>query len=371
MEKDYYKILGLSKDATADQIKEAYRKLVLKTHPDISKDAKSEAKMQELNAAYAVLSDPEKRKQYDAFGAEEFGRHYTQEDIFRNFDFESVFKNMGFDFGGVGSDDLFQSMFGFDPNRGAVGNDILARMQISLQEAAHGAKESLSVKHIKQCDHCKGNGAEPGSRIIKCDKCNGTGQVRTTTRTPFGVIQTIGTCQKCRGSGRGFEKACRKCNGAGVVHADDKVEVVIPKGVATGTRLRLAGMGDYGNGEPGDLYIDIQVKEDRTFKRVGDDLYTELNIPLHVALLGGEVTAQTLDGSKKIRVEEGTQNNSKITLKNEGIPHFRGSGKGDEIINITIDIPKRLSEDQKDLVRKLANLNDEDKKKKFGLFGLF
>lgn len=370
MAKDYYEVLGISKSASADQIKSAYRELALKFHPDKNKDKGAEEKFKEINEAYAVLSDAEKRKQYDAYGPEQFNQQYSQEDIFRNFDFESVFKNMGFDTGSFGGDDFFESMFGFNPNRGAVGNDILARMQISLKEAAHGTKESLSVRHIKLCDRCKGNGAEPSTRIIKCPTCNGTGQARTTTRTPFGVIQTIGVCPTCRGRGKTYEKACKKCNGSGVVHADDKVEVVIPKGVSTGTRLRLAGMGDYGNGEPGDLYIDIQVKDDRTFKRIGDDLHTEISIPLHVALLGGEVSAPTIEGERKIKIEEGTQNNSKLTLKNEGMPHFRGSGKGDEIVNITVDIPKKLTNEQKEIVKKLANLDDDSKKRKFGLFFL-
>ncbi|MGD0729333.1 MAG: molecular chaperone DnaJ [Candidatus Micrarchaeaceae archaeon] len=368
MAKDYYEVLGIGKKASTDEIKNAYRGLALRYHPDKNKEKGSEEKFKEINEAYAVLSDPEKRKQYDSFGPEGFSQHYTTEDIFRNVDFESVFRNMGFDMGNFGGDDFFESMFGFNP-RGNVGNDILARVQISLQEAAHGSTQSLSIRHIKVCDRCKGNGAEPGTKIVKCDMCNGTGQMRNTQRTPFGVIQTIGTCTKCRGSGRSFEKACKKCNGSGAMHAEDKVEVTIPKGIATGTRLRLQGMGDYGNGEPGDLYIDVEVKEDRTFKRVGDDIYTELHVPLHVALLGGEASAHTIKGDKKISIEEGTQNSSKITLKGEGMPHFRGSGHGDEIVNIIVDIPKKLTNEQKELVRKLANLNpDDDKKKRFGIF---
>lgn len=370
MAKDYYDILGVSKTATPDQIKGAYRDLALKFHPDRNKDKDAEARFKEINEAYAVLSDQEKRRQYDTFGPEQFDRQYTQEDIFRNFDFEDIFKSMGFDFGaGFGGEDFFESMFGFNPHaRGAVGNDILARVQISLHEAAHGTKQSITVRHIKACERCHGNGAEPGSKIIKCERCNGSGQMRSTRRTPFGIMQTIGTCQKCRGSGKTFEKACKRCSGSGVVNSEDNVEVTIPKGIFTGTRLRLAGMGDYGNGEPGNLYIDVEVKEDRTFKRIGDDIHVNVSVPLHVALLGGEISVPVLDGSKRIRIEEGTQNNTRITLKNEGMPHFRGSGKGDQVVNVTVDIPKRLSKEQKDLVRRFSNLDNDDKKRIFGLF---
>ncbi len=365
---DYYEILGISKNANLDQIKSAYRELALKFHPDRNSSKDAEEKFKEINEAYAVLSDPEKRKQYDMFGPEQFNRQYTTDDIFRNFDFESVFRSMGFDIGGFGGDDFFESVFGFNPRAGSArGNDILARMGISLKDAAHGTKETVSVRRIAECDRCKGSGGEPGTGTIKCTACNGTGQIRATQRTPFGVIQTINTCGRCRGTGRVLERACKRCSGSGAVQHEDRIEVAIPKGIANGARLRLKGMGDHGKGGNGDLYIDVSVKDDRNFRRDGDNLYTKLHIPLHVALLGGEASVHTLDGSKTVRIDEGMQNNTSITLKGMGVPHFMGSGSGDEIVEVIVDIPKKLTREQKELVKKLADL-DDDKKKKFGIF---
>jgi molecular chaperone DnaJ len=368
MAKDYYDVLGVKKSASADEIKDAYRNLALKLHPDVNKDKAAEEKFKEVNEAYAVLSDPEKRSQYDAYGPAAFNQRYTQEDIFRNFDVESIFRNMGIDFGF--DNDIVSQMFGFGPQRGAdAGNDILARVDVTLQEAAHGASKTLGVRHIKACDRCSGKGYEPGTKLIKCESCGGTGQLRVTRRTPFGVMQTIGTCPKCGGSGKAFEKACKACNGRGSVQAEEKIDVTIPKGVMTGTRLRLRGMGDFGKGRRGDLYIDISVQRDREFAREGDNVQADLHIPLHIALLGGEMDAPTLDGDKKVRIEEGTQNGSKIVLRGCGMPHFNGSGSGDEILNITIDMPKHLTKEQKELVKRFSDMGEGgDKKRAFGLF---
>jgi molecular chaperone DnaJ len=367
MPKDYYEVLGVKKSASADEIKDAYRNLALKLHPDVNKDKAAEEKFKEVNEAYAVLSDPQKRSQYDAYGADAFNQRYTQEDIFRNFDMESIFRNMGIDFGF--DNDVMSQMFGFTPQRGGdIGNDILARLNVTLQEVAHGTNKSLGVRHIKSCDRCGGRGNEPGSRLIKCERCNGTGQLRETRRTPFGIIQTVGACPKCGGAGKSFEKPCRSCGGRGAVQGEDKVDVTIPKGVITGTRLRLKGMGDFGKDRHGDLYIDISVQKDRIFEREGDDVHADLHIPLHVALLGGEVMAPTLDGEKKVSISEGTQNNNKLVMRGNGIPHFNSGGSGDEVLNIIVDLPKRLTKEQKDLVKKFSEQGDEGKKKSFGIF---
>lgn len=368
MAKDYYEILGVAKTASQDEIKRAYRKLAMRYHPDKNKDKDAEGRFKEINESYAVLSDPEKRKQYDAYGPDAFSQRFSQEDIFRGANFEDIFRSMGFNFGGFGSDDIFSSMFGFGQQRGDIGNDILTNTSISLAEAAHGATKTVSVRHIKECDKCNGSGAEPGSKVSKCAACNGSGQMRQTARTPFGVIQTVTTCTRCRGSGKAFEKLCKACGGHGATQKEERIDVDVPKGVSTGMRLRLSGMGDYGKDRTGDLYIDIEVKDDTRFERHGDDLHSDLHIPLHVALLGGSVEAQTLDGTKAVHIEEGTQNNSKVFMTGDGIPHFRRSGSGDLVLNIVVDIPKRLSQEQKDLVRKLSGSDSDSKKRKFGVF---
>jgi molecular chaperone DnaJ len=370
MADDYYDILGIQKSATTDQIKEAYRNLAMKYHPDRNKDKNAEETFKKINAAYAVLGDPEKRKQYDMFGAEQFGQRYTTEDIFRGFDFDRVFRDLGFNFGFDDQD--FVNMFGFNQagRGGEVGNDILAKMNVTLAEAAHSTKKTLRVRHVKPCDRCKGQGYEPGTGVRRCDNCNGAGQVRATQRTPFGMIQTIGACPKCRGTGKMFESLCKKCNGRAYIQAEDSVEVTIPRGVDTGMRLRLKDMGDYGRDGAGDLYIDVEVQKDRTFRREGDDIEVDVRIPLTVALLGGTVQVPTLEGKKTISIEEGTQNNARVLIKGEGMPRFRGSGTGDETANIIVDIPKHLTKEQKELIRKFAGLND-DPKKGSGVFGIF
>ncbi len=372
MADDYYEILGVPKDAPTDRIKEAYRNLALKYHPDRNKDKNAEETFKKINAAYAVLGDVEKRRQYDMFGAEQFGQRYSQEDIFRNFDFDRVFKDLGFNFGFDEQD--IASMFGFNQGTGRggeYGNDILARVSVTLLEAAHSTKKTLRVRHVKPCDRCKGQGNEPGTGAHKCDRCNGAGQVRETQRTPFGMIQTIGVCPKCRGTGKMFESICKKCNGRAYIQVEDDVEVTIPKGVETGARLRLKNMGDYGRDGAGDLYIDIEVQRDRTFRRDGENIAVDVKIPLAVALLGGTIQVPTLNGKKSMDIEEGTQNNAKVVIKGEGMPRFQGSGTGDEVANIIVDIPKHLTKEQKELVRKFAGHDDDSKGKFGGIFGIF
>ncbi len=364
MAKDYYSILGVGKDASIDDIKKAYRELALKYHPDRNKSPDAEEKFKEINEAYAVLSDPEKRKQYDSFGPEGFSQKYSSEDIFRNFDFEDIFSDL---FGGnFGSQDLFENIFGFSPRGNYdAGNDILAKVNITLEEAVHGTTKTLSVRHTKVCDHCGGHGYEPGSKVVKCDMCNGTGQVRQTRRTPFGMMQTISTCPKCRGTGRIYEKACRVCNGSGSISAEEKVEVKIPPGVDSGMRLRLKGMGDYGKDRTGDLYVEIHVQQDKRFERDGDNIYTKAKVPLYVMVLGGEIEVPTIEGSKKVYIEEGTQNGTRITIHGAGMPQFRGGRRGDEIVELEVDIPQHLSKEQKELMRRFAELDDSKKKKWF------
>ncbi|OJI07517.1 chaperone protein DnaJ [Candidatus Micrarchaeum sp.] len=372
MAKDFYDVLGVKKGASLDEIKQAYRKLALQYHPDRNKSKEAEEKFKEINEAYAVLSNPEKRKQYDAYGPDQFNQRFSEEDIFRGFDFQNIFRNMGFDvgdqgFSGFGNiDDIFDNLFnrGSQYGQGTRGNDILARIRLSMLEAVNGATKTLTIKHIAQCDRCAGTGAEPGSKVITCPTCNGRGQVANARRTPFGVMQTITTCPTCGGSGKVPEKKCRKCGGTGRIQKDDSVEVEIPKGVDTGTRLRLRGLGDYGTSRRGDLYIDVEVEPDPRFKRKGDDLVTTIHVPFYTAILGGTIEAPTIDGSESVKISPGTQSGDTAVIKGKGVPRFNRAGVGDEIIRIQVDLPKKMTQEQEDLIRKYAETEGDSSSKK-------
>ncbi len=372
MAKDFYDVLGVKKGASLDEIKQAYRKLALQYHPDRNKSKEAEEKFKEINEAYAVLSNPEKRKQYDAYGPDQFNQRFSEEDIFRGFDFQNIFRNMGFDvgdqgFSGFGNiDDIFDNLFnrGSQYGQGTRGNDILARVRLSMLEAVNGATKTLTIKHIAQCDRCAGTGAEPGSKVITCPTCNGRGQVANARRTPFGVMQTITTCPTCGGSGKVPEKKCRKCGGTGRIQKDDSVEVEIPKGVDTGTRLRLRGLGDYGTSRRGDLYIDVEVEPDPRFKRKVDDLVTTIHVPFYTAILGGTVEAPTIDGSESVKISPGTQSGDTAVIKGKGVPRFNRAGVGDEIIRIQVDLPKKMTQEQEELIRKYAETEGDSSSKK-------
>lgn len=259
MAKDYYKTLGVDKNASEDDIKRAYRNLALKLHPDRNKSKDAEEKFKEINEAYAVLGDPQKRQQYDAYGPEGFGRAFTQEDIFRGFDINEIFRQ--FEMGNF--QDLFSAagFGGFQSTRHMdIGSDILDRITITQKEADQGAEKRIVVRHTKLCDSCKGNGAERGSRVISCSECQGQGSIRKAVKIPFGMMETITTCQRCGGIGKSPEKVCRTCRGRGRVQVEDKVMMRIPRGITSGSRLRLAGLGDYGVDRTGDLYVDISIK---------------------------------------------------------------------------------------------------------------
>ena len=385
MAKDYYEVLGVPKSASPDEIKNAYRKLAFQWHPDKNKSKEAEEKFKTINEAYAVLSDPEKRRQYDAYGPDVFNQRFTEEDIFRGFNFDEVFRSMGFNFGGMSGfgntgfgsmDDVFGNLFGMQAHPGHqqdMGSDILARVSVSLREAAHGTTKHVSVRHIKVCPRCAGTGAEPGSSIVKCSRCNGTGQLKTTRRTPFGMIQTISACPKCGGAGRVPERICRTCSGTGRVQGEDRIDITLPKGISTGQRLRIKGMGDYGSDRSGNLYVDVTVDSDPDLERVGDDIHASVDVPFYIAMLGGEVEVPTIDGSEALHIEPGTQSGDKIMMRGSGMPHFERQGTGDEIVEVKISVPKRLSASQRELMKKFAEGDSPDgttpdKRKRFGVF---
>ncbi|ASI13518.1 molecular chaperone DnaJ [Candidatus Mancarchaeum acidiphilum] len=366
MTKDYYSILGVSKNASQEDIKSAYRQLALKYHPDRNKDPSAEEKFKEINEAYAVLSNPEKRKQYDAYGPEGFNRQYNQEDIFRNFNFEDIFRDMGFNVGGnfSESDDFFDTIFGGGRGgrqRDDQGKDLLTKVNISMEEAVHGTSKRIKITHIKECDKCKGTGVEPGYKIKKCPTCAGTGQVRNVRRTPFGMMQTISICPTCGGTGNIPEKKCTKCNGTGRLNASETIDVEVPRGIATGNRLRVSGMGDYGKDGQGDLYIEINILPDKRFVRRGDDIYMEAHVPFYTAITGGVEKAKGIDGEVEFEVEPGTQDSEQVLVKGKGMPHFNKGGFGDLIIKIKVDIPKKLTSEQKELIEKFKDLDSNKK----------
>ena len=369
--KDYYEILGVARDATAEQIKDAYRTLAMKFHPDKNKDAGAEDRFKEISEAYAVLSDAEKRATYDQYGHSGFDQRYSQEDIFRNANFEDIFRNSGFSFGGGSpfEDMIFSSMFGAQPRRSrGKGSDLRYDLHITLEEAAHGASKELSFRRNRKCSACKGTGAEPGSKVATCQKCGGQGQVRTVRRMgAFGSFTSVGVCPSCNGRGSRPSKACRECEGSGVMSANEKFSVDIPAGVDTGSQLRLEGLGEHGPSADGDLYVFISVAPHSVFRREGDDIFIETQIGFSSAALGAEIEVPTLSGKAKFTVPAGTQTGTTFRLKGEGMPHVRGRGKGDQLIRVTVRTPTNLSEKQK---RALSDLGDGETKK--GVFdGMF
>ena len=367
MTKDYYKILGVEKNSTKEEIKKAYKKLAKKYHPDLNKSESSTEKFKEINEAAAVLADDEKRTKYDQYG--------TTADQFKGFE--------GFDFSDFVSgtdefdfDSIFEGFFGGrspfgsrkrSPKRGA---DLRYDLEITLNEAATGITEHIVIPRLEPCSKCHGSGAESDDAIVNCPDCNGSGMQRRTQRTPFGIFSTTSTCGKCRGQGKYIKNECVVCDGTGVVQKTRKLEVKVPAGAEEGTNLRLINEGEAGEkgAESGDLYIIIHIQEHETFERHGDDIYVKINIPFTVAALGGEVEVQTLEGKAKLKIPAGTQNNTIFRMKGHGIPYLHGHGKGNENVEVIIDVPKKLSKVQKEI---LKELDKENKKKKGFLSRIF
>ena len=357
MKKDYYEVLGVGRDATKSEIKKAYRRLALKYHPDKSKDKDAEERFKEISEAYAVLSDDEKRKQYDMYGHAGIDSQYNYEDIFRGADFSDIFRDLGFNFG---FDDIFQQFFsGFGGRRGRRGtrrgNDILYRMALSLEDAYFGGEKEEEVKRKEKCGECGGTGMAKGSKLVKCDVCHGNGQVQQTSRTPFGHFTQIAVCPKCGGEGEIIEKPCKKCHGTGVVEKRRKIKVKIPKGVRDGTRLRLAGEGEAGERgvPPGDMYLEIYVRPHERFSREGDDLIALKRISYPEAVLGNEVEVKTMDGREKVRIPPGTRHGDRLVVKGKGMPRL-GGGYGDLIVQISLEIPKKVSDREREILKELA-----------------
>ena len=355
--RDYYDVLGVDKSADATAIKKAYRKLAMKYHPDENPgDKEAEEKFKEINEAYEVLSDETKRRNYDQFGHEGVNG--------QGFGGAGGFGGQGFG----GFDDIFGDIFGDmfgggfsggsrqrrrGPERGA---DIKQRVNISFEEAAFGKKVQVKINRSEECDQCHGSGAKPGTSKKTCPTCHGSGQVQSVQRTPFGNIASTRTCSTCNGEGEVIDSPCSKCHGKGSIRKTKTIEVDIPAGIDNGQMIKLGGQGELGTrgGPRGDLYIEVNVQSHPLFTRDGYDVYLEMPITFAQATLGDKIQVPTLDGKVEYEVPEGTQTGTVFRLKGKGIPKLKSNVRGDQYVKVTVEIPKKLNEKQKELVREFA-----------------
>lgn len=348
--RDYYEVLGVQKGASDDEIKKAYRGMAKKYHPDLHPgDKDAEAHFKEVNEAYEVLSDKEKRSRYDQFG------HAGVDPNFGGGAGGGAYSG-GFDF-----NDIFDSFFGggfgggrrANPNAPRRGSDVEANLVISFEEAAKGCKKTVSYQQIEDCEECHGTGAAEGTSPKTCPDCNGTGQVRINQRTPFGVVQSTTTCDRCHGSGKIIDTPCKACDGKGKVRRKKSIEITVPAGIDDDQILNVSGKGNAGaNGGPmGDLHVYISVRPHPVFERRGNDVWCDMPITFTQAALGADVEVPTLDGKVSYHVHEGAQPGDVFRLKGKGIQGLNTRTKGDQYVRITVEVPKNLSEKQKELLR--------------------
>lgn len=351
--RDYYEVLGVDKNADDATIKKAYRTLAKKYHPDMNPgDKEAEAKFKEVNEAYDVLSDPDKKAKYDQYGHAAFDPSAGGGAGFGGFG----------DFGGFDINDIFSSFFGgasggSTRRNGPVrGDDITVRLTISFEESVFGCKKEVSYNKIQKCADCSGTGAAKGSSPKTCSACGGSGQVRVQQRTPFGIMQTQKTCDTCHGTGKIIENKCPNCRGTGFVRVPKKLEVNIPAGIDDGQQLSLRYQGSDGmnGGNAGDLNIIISVRPHSVFERDGDDLYCEVPITYAEATLGAEIEIPTLEGSMKYTIPEGTQTGTVFTLRNKGVTRVNSKVRGNLYITVVVEVPKNLTSEQKNLLEKFA-----------------
>lgn len=348
-QRDYYEILGVNRSATPDELKSAFRNLARKYHPDVSKEPDAEEKFKEINEAYAVLSDPEKRSVYDRYGHAGINGMGGAPD-FSTIDFSDIFEEL-FGFGmGMGGG---RRRSGKAPRRGA---DLSYALNLTFEEAAFGAEKEIEITRDEVCTTCSGSGAEPGTTPTRCATCGGNGEVRQMRQTLLGSMVTVTTCPTCGGKGEVISSPCHTCHGRGLERRTSRKVVNIPAGVDNGNQVRLAGEGMPGvNGGPnGNLYIDIRVQAHKFFRRRDDDILLDLNINVVQAVLGAEIEVPTLRGQEKVHIPAGTQPGKVITLKGMGVPHVRGSGMGSQHIIVNVEIPNRLTAEQRQLFEQLA-----------------
>lgn len=354
MSKDYYNILGVSKTATKDEIKKAYKKLAKQYHPDINKDATAQDKFKEINEAASILGDEEKRKMYDQYGDSAF-KHGTNSGF-------SGFEHSNFDFsGGFDFDEVFEMFFGGNPRRRgrSRGADLRYDLTLTLEEAAFGTDKTIKLKKKIICEKCTGEG---GKNFKTCSTCNGTGQVRVTKRTPFGAFQSVSTCTDCKGIGKTPQDICTECSGTGNTYGEKTLKVKTPQGLDDGSKIRIRGEGEPGSPgtESGDLYLFITVEPHEFFQRENYDLHVELPISFTQAVFGDSIEVPTLRGVAKLKIAPSTQPNTILKMRGKGIPYGNGFGAGDQNVHITVNIPKKLSKKQEELLIKFAELSGED-----------
>lgn len=363
--KDYYEILNVSKDASQDEIKSSFRRLAKKYHPDLNPDNKeAEQKFKEVNEAYEVLGDPDKRRRYDTFGP------------------EGVNSQAGYGQGYGGFGDIFEDIFdifgdGFGQRsssrrRGPVrGRDLRYNLDLEFEEAVFGIEKEIQIRKSESCRTCGGSGVKPGSQKETCNKCNGSGEVRYAQQTPFGQFVRVATCDQCGGTGEFIKDKCNTCSGTGKEIRNKKIKIKVPAGVDTGSIISVRGEGEVGDrgGPPGDLFIYINVKEHSIFKRKGNDIHFTVPITFVDAALGAEIEIPTLEGKESFTIPEGTQTGTRFRLKNRGIPNVKGIGKGDLYFRVEVKVPKKMTEKQKELLREFAKESGEiHKENKKGFF---
>lgn len=352
--RDYYEVLGVSKSASKDEIKKAYRKLSKQYHPDINKEPDAADKFKEIAEAYDVLSDDQKKAHYDQFG------HTDPNQGFGGFG--------GSDFGGFGGfEDIFSTFFGGgggrrrDPNAPRQGADLQYTMTLSFEEAAFGKETEIEIPREESCDTCHGTGAKPGTKVETCSNCSGSGQINVEQNTAFGRIVNRRTCNVCRGTGKHIPNKCSTCGGDGKVKKRKKIQVKVPAGIDDGQQLRVSGQGEPGvNGGPaGDLYVVFHVRNHEFFERDGDDIYCEMPITFAQAALGDEIEVPTLHGKVKLKIPAGTQTGTRFRLKGKGVSNVRGYGQGDQHVVVLVVTPKKLTEKQKQLLREFSEISGQ------------
>jgi len=363
--RDYYEVLGVTKSASKDEIKKAYRKKAMQYHPDKNPgDDAAEEKFKEANEAYEILSDDDKKAGYDQFGhagpatGPSGGGGYSYSGGGGRSGFEDIFSDIFSSFGGG-------SGFGGDQRsrqRSNRGSDMKISLTLTFNEAVFGTEKKIKIKRKEECSACHGSGAQKGSDVKTCEQCGGQGQVYVRQQTPFGTVQQVQECDKCHGEGTIIEKPCEKCHGSGLETKERTINIKIPAGVDNGSVLPLRGEGNVGpnHGQTGDLFVYITVKEDVIFKRTGDDVYYDLPITYAQAAMGDNVVVPTIDTKIKLKIPEGTQNGKVFRLKGKGIPNVNGYGRGDQYINVKVEVPRKLTNEQRSLLQKYAEATGID-----------